>query len=161
MASVPSRFELRTERAINDLFTRIAGNPIRWALGTVVAGLLLGWMWHGTPAETAAAIGLLLLLRFAMLWLGIYLGLVIPMIAVGVRRLHDIDRTGWWLLAPVLPYAIGFALMFPNYSTWEGRAGIYLEDLFVSKWARRHGVGDAAQRPGRQGGVHRVAAGPR
>jgi uncharacterized membrane protein YhaH (DUF805 family) len=43
----------------------------------------------------------------------LYLGLVIPMIAVGVRRLHDIDRTGWWLLAPILPYSIGFALMFP------------------------------------------------
>lgn len=43
----------------------------------------------------------------------IYLALIIPMIAVGVRRLHDIDRTGWWLLAPILPYAIGFAMMFP------------------------------------------------
>jgi len=43
----------------------------------------------------------------------LYLALIIPMIAVGVRRLHDIDRTGWWLLAPILPYAIGFALMFP------------------------------------------------
>lgn len=43
----------------------------------------------------------------------VYLALIIPMIAVGVRRLHDIDRTGWWLLAPVLPYAIGFAMMFP------------------------------------------------
>lgn len=43
----------------------------------------------------------------------LYLALIIPMIAVGVRRLHDIDRTGWWLLAPILPYAIGFAMMFP------------------------------------------------
>jgi GNAT superfamily N-acetyltransferase len=35
----------------------------------------------------------------------------------------------------------GFALFFPNYSTWEGRAGLYLEDIFVAEWARRHGVG--------------------
>ncbi len=42
-----------------------------------------------------------------------YLALIIPAIAVGVRRLHDIDRTGWWLLAPILPYAIGFAMMLP------------------------------------------------
>jgi uncharacterized membrane protein YhaH (DUF805 family) len=28
----------------------------------------------------------------------ISLGLLIPNIAVGVRRLHDIDRTGWWYL---------------------------------------------------------------
>lgn len=35
----------------------------------------------------------------------------------------------------------GFALFFPNFSTWEGRPGLYLEDLFVSEWARKHGVG--------------------
>ena len=51
----------------------------------------------------------------------LYLGLVIPMIAVGVRRLHDIDRTGWWLLAPILPYAIGFAMIFP--AMMSGAAG--------------------------------------
>ncbi len=32
-------------------------------------------------------------------------GLIIPTIAVSVRRLHDINRTGWWLLAP---FACGF-----------------------------------------------------
>jgi uncharacterized membrane protein YhaH (DUF805 family) len=26
------------------------------------------------------------------------LGLLLPSLAVGVRRLHDLDRTGWWLL---------------------------------------------------------------
>lgn len=41
----------------------------------------------------------------------VYLALIIPMLAVGVRRLHDTDRTGWWLLAPLLPYLIGFALV--------------------------------------------------
>jgi GNAT superfamily N-acetyltransferase len=35
----------------------------------------------------------------------------------------------------------GFTLFFPNYSTWEGRAGLYLEDIFVAEWARQHGVG--------------------
>jgi ABC-type multidrug transport system permease subunit len=44
----------------------------------VVAGYLLGWRFHGTGAEFAAAIGLLLLLRFALLWVGIVLGLLIP-----------------------------------------------------------------------------------
>ena len=42
-----------------------------------------------------------------------YLALIIPMIAVGVRRLHDTGRTGWWLLAPALPYLIGFAMIMP------------------------------------------------
>jgi GNAT superfamily N-acetyltransferase len=35
----------------------------------------------------------------------------------------------------------GFALFFPNYSTWEGRPGLYVEDIFVEEHARRHGVG--------------------
>ncbi len=37
----------------------------------------------------------------------------------------------------------GFALFFPNYSTWLGKCGIYLEDLFVRPAARKHGVGFA------------------
>lgn len=41
------------------------------------AGLVIGWRWHGSPAETLAAVGLLLLMRFAMLWCGIWLGLVV------------------------------------------------------------------------------------
>ena len=35
----------------------------------------------------------------------------------------------------------GFALFFHNYSTWEGRAGIYVEDIFVSEWARGRNIG--------------------
>ncbi|MCC7046936.1 MAG: GNAT family N-acetyltransferase [Alphaproteobacteria bacterium] len=35
----------------------------------------------------------------------------------------------------------GFALFFHNYSTWTGKPGIYLEDLFVHEWARGHGLG--------------------
>lgn len=37
----------------------------------------------------------------------------------------------------------GFAFWFFNYSTWEGRPGLYLEDLFVRPAFRRHGIGRA------------------
>lgn len=37
----------------------------------------------------------------------------------------------------------GFALYFFNYSTWLGRPGIYLEDLFVSPEFRSLGIGKA------------------
>ena len=37
----------------------------------------------------------------------------------------------------------GFALFFHNFSTWLGRRGIYLEDVFVRPALRRHGVGEA------------------
>lgn len=39
--------------------------------------------------------------------------------------------------------AVGFALFFHNYSTWRGRRGIHLEDLWVTPTARRGGVGRA------------------
>ena len=37
----------------------------------------------------------------------------------------------------------GFALYFFNYSTWMGRPGIYLEDLFVLPELRGKGIGKA------------------
>ncbi|WP_112242603.1 ABC transporter permease [Kribbella monticola] len=43
----------------------------------VVTGLVLGWRWHGTFAAALAAFGLLLLLRFALLWVGTFIGLVV------------------------------------------------------------------------------------
>jgi GNAT superfamily N-acetyltransferase len=39
--------------------------------------------------------------------------------------------------------AAGFALWFLNFSTWEGKPGIYLEDLFVRPAFRGHGIGKA------------------
>jgi GNAT superfamily N-acetyltransferase len=41
---------------------------------------------------------------------------------------------------------VGFALWFYNYSTFKGRAGIYLEDLFVEPQARGVGAGKALLR---------------
>ena len=41
---------------------------------------------------------------------------------------------------------VGFALWFYNYSTFKGRHGIYLEDLFVRPAARGKGAGKALLR---------------
>lgn len=41
---------------------------------------------------------------------------------------------------------VGFALFFHNFSTFLGRAGIYLEDLFVLPAYRRKGYGKALLR---------------
>ena len=37
----------------------------------------------------------------------------------------------------------GFALWFFNYSTWQGKPGLYLEDLFVRPRFRKKGIGKA------------------
>ena len=38
---------------------------------------------------------------------------------------------------------VGFAFYFYNYSTWQGRPGLYLEDLFVMPSHRGKGIGKA------------------
>jgi len=37
----------------------------------------------------------------------------------------------------------GFALFFHNFSTWQGKRGLYLEDLYVEQSARGSGLGKA------------------
>ena len=45
------------------------------------------------------------------------------------------------LLAEIGDEVAGFALFFHNYSTWRGRRGLYLEDLFVRPEHRGQGIG--------------------
>jgi len=45
------------------------------------------------------------------------------------------------LLASIDDEPAGFALFYPDFSTWTGRPGVFLEDLYVRDWARRRGVG--------------------
>lgn len=39
------------------------------------------------------------------------LGMLIPSLAVSVRRLHDTDRSGWWLLIAFLPIVGAIVLL--------------------------------------------------
>jgi GNAT superfamily N-acetyltransferase len=45
------------------------------------------------------------------------------------------------LIAEVNGVAAGYALFFYNFSSFEGRRGIYLEDLYVAPGHRRLGIG--------------------
>lgn len=88
----------------------------------------------------------------------------LPLIAALIRELADYEKLAHEVrfdeavlaakLFGVRPYAEvvigelsgipqGFALFFHNFSTFEGRPGIYLEDLFVRPAARGSGLGKA------------------
>ncbi|RII12442.1 Daunorubicin/doxorubicin resistance ABC transporter permease protein DrrB [Streptomyces sp. YIM 130001] len=61
------------------LVGRSAADMLQSAVSLLVlvgVGLAVGWRWHGSFGAFLGAIGLLLLLRFAMLWLGIHLAMV-------------------------------------------------------------------------------------
>ncbi len=76
------------------------------------------------------------------------------------RLLHEVEMTeadvrrdlfgenprAFCEIAEVGGIPVGFALWFYNYSTFRGRAGIYLEDLFVKPEARGVGAGKALLR---------------
>jgi ABC-2 type transport system permease protein len=57
-------------RCLADLLNSIVGLAILMGVG-----FLLGWHWHTGMAPALAAVGLLLLLRFALLWMGVFFGL--------------------------------------------------------------------------------------
>lgn len=74
------------------LVGRSAADMLQSAVSLVVlvgVGLAVGWTWHGSFAAFLGALGLLLLLRFAMLWIGIYLAMVAgrPELVVAVQIL--------------------------------------------------------------------------
>ena len=76
-------------------------------------------------------------------------------LAVYERLEHEVSATTADLAAALFgprPYAevvfaclegtpVGFALFFHNFSTFIGKPGIYLEDLFVRPHARGRGIG--------------------
>ena len=55
-----------------------------------------------------------------------------PSVFAHVVEKHGVDKHG---------RIVGIAVWFLNYSTWTGRNGIYLEDLFVYEDERRNGYG--------------------
>lgn len=78
------------ERGVTDRFRSMPMSPSAALVGRAVAdmlfsvvtlvvmmlvGLAVGWRVHGSFGDLLAAVGLVLLLRFALIWIGIYLGL--------------------------------------------------------------------------------------
>lgn len=88
------------------LFVFLVG-MVFWTLMMIIGGAALA---SGDANGLAAAGGgMIAIMGLYMLFA---LGIFIPDLAVTVRRLHDTDRTGWWILAPLGPYIVAFIAMF-------------------------------------------------
>ncbi len=75
---VTDRFRSMPMNASAVLLGRCTADMLNSLVGLAVlvaTGLLLGWRWHDGMANAALAFALLLLLRFALLWVGVYIGL--------------------------------------------------------------------------------------
>jgi uncharacterized membrane protein YhaH (DUF805 family) len=69
--------------------------------------------------QSAMAVG-----GIAFLIIGLYLiwelVILVPSLAVAVRRLHDTNHSGWWILAPLVPYLIAFVAAIGGMSSGSG-----------------------------------------
>ena len=68
-----------------------------WTLFTIIAGTVAGII--DLMLNTQFVSGLFALVTF------------IPSLAIAVRRLHDLDRTGWWILLGFVPLIGGIVLL--------------------------------------------------
>ncbi len=59
-------------RSVADLLNSVIGLAVMMA-----GGLAIGWRWRDGLGSALHAVALLLLLRFALIWVGVYLGLII------------------------------------------------------------------------------------
>lgn len=81
--------------------------------------------WYYVVAYVVLYIGVAIVqsiigLKFLTGLLG--LALLLPGLGISVRRLHDIDRSGWWLLIGVVP---GFlAMVFSGIALMSGSVGV-------------------------------------
>ncbi|WP_332767565.1 DUF805 domain-containing protein [Phenylobacterium sp.] len=84
---------------------------------TLMGILGAGPMMAGDPTAGANPVAGLLMLVFCVVMLGLF----IPSLAVSVRRLHDTNRSGWWVLIALIPFLGALVLLI--FMLLDGTAG--------------------------------------
>lgn len=95
-------FATAVKTVVMQKYANFSGRAIRseywwFILAYIIAYLVLAIVDYVLGAQLLTAI--------------LSLALLIPSIAVGVRRLHDLDKSGWWLLLGFVPI-IGLILIY-------------------------------------------------
>ncbi len=68
----------------------------------------IGWIVTGILFAVATALGVI----GVILMIGLYVALIVPSVAVGIRRLHDTNKSGWWMLIGLIPFGGLVLLVF-------------------------------------------------
>ena len=92
-----------------------------WILFTVIAAFVLGILDFLLGfSNTAAGAGAGSQLRNGLLGNVFSLATFLPSLAVTVRRLHDTNRSGWWMLLPVIPAIVAIVAIFMGAASGGG-----------------------------------------
>jgi uncharacterized membrane protein YhaH (DUF805 family) len=71
--------------------------------------------WWFALANIIVIVGLLVLMAavkiFVIVYIGYVLAVLVPSIAVAIRRLHDTDKSGWFILVVFVPFVGGIILL--------------------------------------------------
>jgi uncharacterized membrane protein YhaH (DUF805 family) len=87
------------------------GAMLLYALMVVLLFGTVGSAILNPGAAGASGVGAVLAGGFiGLLIMFVWLALLVPTLAVGVRRLHDIDKSGWWMMIGYGPYLASIAL---------------------------------------------------
>lgn len=71
---------------------------------------------------------------FSIVFMILGLGLLIPSIAVAVRRLHDTNRSGFWLLMPIGLYILAIAVVLAGAANQSGALAAVGIILSLLQW---------------------------
>jgi len=91
-----------------------------WFFTLFNALIVLGLSVVGSVLSGSSAVGI-----FGMFSIIYGLGVLIPSLAVTVRRLHDTGRSGWWLLMGLVP-VVGAVVLYTGRSGWWLLMGLVL-----------------------------------
>ncbi len=129
-------FDGRAKREEYWMFQLVNSAIVMLFMGVLIAGVLT------QPRSQRPA----LLIPFALILCGYALATLIPSLAVSVRRLHDVDHSGWWLFISLVP--LGGIVLFV-FHVMDGTPG-----------PNRYGpnpTGDVAASAGQYGDYQRLA----
>lgn len=84
----------------------------------VIVAMLIGGLMAGLSETLGAIFGIVAIIA--------YIALFVPSLAVAIRRMHDTDHSGWWILCPIVPliFALTPGTIGPNRFGDDPKGGI-------------------------------------